>query len=29
MPDIKAEYVEIKRMFVSVCATQVSPTLEK
>ena len=29
MPAIKAEYVEIKRMFVNVCATQGSPTLDE
>ena len=29
MPAIKAEYVEFKRMFVSVCATQGSPTLDE
>ena len=29
VPDIKGEYVEIKRMFVSVCATQGSPTLDE
>ena len=29
MPDIKDEYVEIKRIFVSVCATQGSPTLDE
>ena len=29
MPDIKVEYLEIKRMFVSICATQGSPTLDE
>ena len=29
IPDIKAEYVEIKGMFVKVCTTQGSPTLDE
>ena len=29
VPDIKAEYEEVKRMFVEVCTTQGSPTLDE
>ena len=29
IPDIKAEYLEVKRMFVKVCTTQGSPTLDE
>ena len=29
IPDIKADYLEVKRMFVRVCTTEGSPTLEE
>ena len=29
VPDIRAEYVEVKQMFVKVCTTQGSPTLDE